>query len=87
MARPRGDSGKPNALAALTSQELGILELIGEGLTNRQIGQQLLLAEHTVKNYTTTLFRKLGLKQRTAAAAMLTRTSMTASPNRARTGR
>ena len=87
MARLRGDLGKPYALAALTSQELGIFELIGAGLTNRQIGEQLLLAEHTVKNYTTTLFRKLGLKQRTAAAAYATRTSMAASPNRARTGR
>lgn len=74
MARLRGDSGKPGALAALTPQELSILELIGEGLTNRQIGQRLFIAERTVKNYVTTLFRKLGLEQRTQAAVYAART-------------
>ena len=49
------------------------MELIGEGLTNRQIGERLLIAEKTVKNYVSTLFRKLGLEQRTAAAAYAAR--------------
>jgi len=51
-----------------------VLELIGQGLTNRQIGERLLIAEKTVKNYVSTLFRKLGLEQRTAAAAYAART-------------
>ncbi len=53
----------------LTGQERRILELIGEGLTNRQIGERMHLAEKTVKNYTSVLFQKLGMKRRTQAAA------------------
>ena len=51
MARLRGHRDKPDPLAGLTPQERRILELIGEGLTNRQIGERLFLAEKTVKNY------------------------------------
>ena len=47
--------------------------MIGEGLTNREIGERLCLAEKTVKNYVSTMFRKLGLKQRTQAAAYVAR--------------
>ncbi len=83
MARLRDASGKRDALAALTPHERGILELIGEGLTNREIGDRLLISERTVKNYISTLFRKLGLEQRTAAAAYMARTSQAARPNRA----
>jgi DNA-binding NarL/FixJ family response regulator len=50
-----------------------VLKLIGAGLTNRQIGERMLLAEKTVKNYVSTLSGKLGLKQRTAAAAYAAR--------------
>jgi DNA-binding CsgD family transcriptional regulator len=46
-----------------------VLELIGEGLTNRQIGERLFVSEKTVKNYVSMLFAKLGMKQRTQAAA------------------
>ncbi len=53
----------------LTAHELRILELIGEGLTNRQIGERLFLAEQTVKNYVSALFTKLGMERRTQAAA------------------
>jgi two-component system, NarL family, response regulator DevR len=63
----------PPALAALTGQEQRILELIGEGLTNRQIGDRLFLAEKTVKNYVSALFAKLGMQRRAQAAAYAAR--------------
>jgi two-component system response regulator DevR len=56
-------------LAALTDQERAILELIAEGLTNRQIGERMFLAEKTVKNYVSNMFSKLGMSRRTEAAA------------------
>ena len=60
-------------LAALTDQERTVLELIGEGLTNRQIGARMGLAEKTVKNYTSHLLAKLGFERRTQAAILATR--------------
>jgi DNA-binding NarL/FixJ family response regulator len=60
-------------LAGLTGQEQRILELIGDGLTNRQIGERLQLAEKTVKNYVSGLFAKLGMERRTQAAAYAAR--------------
>jgi two-component system, NarL family, response regulator DevR len=65
FARPR----------AQTSREHLILHLIGEGLTNRQTGIRLHLAEKTVKNNVTTLLRKLGFSRRTEAAAYAARHS------------
>jgi len=59
-------------LAALTDQERRILELIGEGLTNREIGQRMFLAEKTVKNYVSNLLSKLGLQRRTQVAVLAT---------------
>jgi DNA-binding NarL/FixJ family response regulator len=56
-------------LSALTEQEKRILELIAEGLTNRQIGERMYLAEKTVKNYVSNLLSKLGMERRTEAAA------------------
>ncbi len=73
MARLRGQSAKTDPLAGLTPQEKRILELIGEGLTNRQIGERLFLAEKTVKNYISVLFAKLGMERRTQAAAYAAR--------------
>jgi DNA-binding NarL/FixJ family response regulator len=73
MARLLDSSGQPDPLAGLTPHERNVLVLIGEGLTNRQIGERLLIAEKTVKNYVSTMFRKLGLEQRTAAAAYVAR--------------
>jgi two-component system, NarL family, response regulator DevR len=61
------------ALASLTEQEKRILELIGEGMTNRQIGEAMFLAEKTVKNYVSALLSKLGLERRTQAAVFATR--------------
>ena len=59
-------------LASLTDQERSVLRLIGEGLTNRQIGERMGLAEKTVKNYTSHLLAKLGLERRTQAAILAT---------------
>lgn len=60
-------------LAALTEQERRILDLIGEGNTNRQIGEKLFLAEKTVKNYVSNLLAKLGMSRRTEAAVYAAR--------------
>jgi DNA-binding NarL/FixJ family response regulator len=62
-------------LAVLSDQERKILELIAEGLTNRQIGERLFLAEKTVKNYVSNMFTKLGMSRRTEAAAYAARLS------------
>ncbi len=73
LARMRDQAGKTDPLAGLTPQERKILELIGEGLTNRQIGEQMFLAEKTVKNYVSALFAKLGMERRTQAAVYASR--------------
>ena len=67
-----GDKEDPR-IAGLSEQEKRILELIGEGLTNRQIGAQMHLAEKTVKNYVSSLLAKLGMERRTQAAAYVAR--------------
>jgi two-component system response regulator DevR len=54
--------------ATLTDREREILGLIADGLTNRQIGDRLFLAEKTVKNYVSGLLAKLGMQRRTQAA-------------------
>jgi DNA-binding NarL/FixJ family response regulator len=73
MKRMRDQSAHSDPLTGLTAQEKRILELIGEGLTNRQIGERLYLAEKTVKNYVSALFAKLGMERRTQAAAFAAR--------------
>jgi DNA-binding NarL/FixJ family response regulator len=73
MARMRDQATRSDPLAELTGQERRILELIGEGLTNRQIGERMYLAEKTVKNYVSALFAKLGMERRTQAAAFAAR--------------
>ena len=57
-------------LGSLTARETQILSLIAGGLTNRQIGTELSLAEKTVKNYVSGLLAKLGLQRRTQAAIL-----------------
>ena len=74
MARLRHEAGGHDPLAGLTARERKILELIGDGLTNRQIGERLSVSVKTVKNYVSVLFVKLGMKQRTQAAAYAART-------------
>ena len=73
IARLRDQPGRHDPLAGLSAQERRILELIGEGLTNRQIGERMVLAEKTVKNYVSALFAKLGMHRRTQAAAYAVR--------------
>lgn len=70
LERLRTRQEKSDPLKGLTEQERHILELIGEGLTNRQIGERLFLAEKTVKNYISNIFAKLGMSRRTQAAAL-----------------
>jgi DNA-binding NarL/FixJ family response regulator len=60
-------------MAALSDQEKRVLELVSEGLTNRQIAQRMFLAEKTVKNYVSSLLTKLGMQRRTQAAAFAVR--------------
>lgn len=75
MARLRGGQQKeeePDALPGLTQREREILALIGEGLTNRQIGQRLYLAEKTVNNHISRLLAKLGVERRIQAAVIAT---------------
>jgi two-component system, NarL family, response regulator DevR len=68
-----GTENEPKELSSLTSQERKILELIAQGLTNRQIGEQLFLAEKTIKNYVSSLLAKLGVERRTQAAILANR--------------
>jgi two-component system, NarL family, response regulator DevR len=73
MTRLREQATAKDPLDGLTEQERRVLELIGEGLTNRQIGERMFLAEKTVKNYVSSLLAKLGMERRTRAAAFVTR--------------
>ena len=73
LERLRNGQQKDSRLEALTDQERRILDFIGEGLTNRQIGEQMHLAEKTVKNYVSSLLAKLGMERRTQAAAFVAR--------------
>jgi two-component system, NarL family, response regulator DevR len=63
----------PSELAGLTEQQLKILALLAEGLTNREIGTRLYLAEKTVKNHVTRILAKLGVQRRTQAALLASR--------------
>jgi DNA-binding NarL/FixJ family response regulator len=73
MARLREHAAAADPVAALSDQEKRVLELIGEGLTNRQIAERMFLAEKTVKNYVSSLMTKLGMQRRTQAAAFSVR--------------
>jgi two-component system, NarL family, response regulator DevR len=73
LSRAGEQARAADPLSRLTGQERRILELIGHGLTNRQIGERLGLAEKTVKNYVSVLFAKLGMERRTQAAAYAAR--------------
>ena len=64
---------EPGTIAELTPREREILELIGEGRSNRQIATELFLAEKTVKNYVSNLLAKLGMQRRSEAAAFVAR--------------
>lgn len=68
LARMREGEPEDARLASLTGREREILALIADGLTNRQMGERLFLAEKTVKNYVSGLLSKLGMQRRTQAA-------------------
>ncbi|RZQ64400.1 response regulator [Amycolatopsis suaedae] len=69
LSRLRGEEGSADTgYGQLSPQERRVLELIADGLTNRQIAQRLGLAEKTIKNYVSSLLHKLGFTRRTEAA-------------------
>jgi DNA-binding NarL/FixJ family response regulator len=76
----RGEEPKDPRYASLSPQERRILELIADGLTNRQIGAEMYLAEKTVKNYVSSMLHKLGMARRTEAAVYAT--ELNRRPNR-----
>jgi two-component system, NarL family, response regulator DevR len=70
---PGAGSQGDDRVASLTVQEKRVLDLIGEGLTNRQIAERMSLAEKTAKNYVSSLLMKLGLQRRSQAAVLAVR--------------
>ena len=70
LERVRNGPATAPELASLTEQELKLLHYIAEGMTNRQIGEHMYLAEKTVKNYVSSILGKLGLERRTQAAVL-----------------
>ena len=73
MAMQRLRSTEAGALQELTEKERRVFDLIGEGFSNRQIGEELYIAEKTVKNYVSSVLAKLGMVRRTEAAALAAR--------------
>jgi two-component system response regulator DevR len=73
LSRIRGDGAPGGGPADLTEQESKILDLVAEGLTNRQIAEKVFLAEKTVKNYVSNILMKLGLSRRAEVAAYMAR--------------
>ena len=72
MGLRRQQERQVDPLFMLTEQERSVLELVGEGMTNRQIAQRMYLSEKTVKNYVSRLLVKLGVQRRTQAAVLVT---------------
>jgi two-component system response regulator DevR len=70
IGRLRSGVGQDRRLAGLSARDREILDLIADGLTNRQIGERLFLAEKTVKNYVSALLAKLGMERRTQVAVL-----------------
>ncbi|SER74742.1 two component transcriptional regulator, LuxR family [Pedococcus cremeus] len=73
LERLRGSQEEDSALSGLTEQERRVLMHIADGLTNRQIGKEMFLAEKTVKNYVSSILAKLGMERRTQAAVFASR--------------
>jgi DNA-binding NarL/FixJ family response regulator len=73
MAKLRGAAETSDPLSGLTDQERVLLDLLGEGLTNKQIAARMFLAEKTIKNYVSRLLAKLGMERRTQAAVFVSR--------------
>lgn len=81
LARLREPADVVDPLGDLTGQERRVLVLIGEGMTNRQIGAELFVAEKTVKNYVSSLLAKLGLERRVQAAVLAARLDQPVRPD------
>ncbi len=75
LERLRGGTMGDSRLESLTDQERRILDLLAEGLTNREIAERMYLAEKTVKNYVSNLLAKMGMQRRTEAAVYAARLS------------
>ena len=73
LAKLRDGKDRPDPLAELTSQEREVFNLIGEGMTNRQIAERMFLAEKTIKNYVSRILAKLDMQRRTQVAVMATK--------------
>lgn len=73
MRLKRLEEAEDGGVRSLTPQERRIFDLIGDGLSNREIADEMFLAEKTVKNYISNVFTKLGITRRTQAAAMAAR--------------
>ena len=80
MAKLRGTATREDPLSGLTEQERTLLDLLGEGLTNRQIAARMFLAEKTVKNYVSRLLAKLGMERRTQAAVFASKLNQQPGP-------
>ncbi|MGL4305005.1 MAG: response regulator [Mycobacteriaceae bacterium] len=72
LNRIRDERSRGDVLSDLSDQERAVFDLIGEGLTNREIAERLFLAEKTVKNYVSRVLSKLGMQRRTQAAVLAT---------------
>ena len=68
LERLRSGPAEDERIARLSKQEREVLLLIAEGLSNKQIGERMFLAEKTIKNYVTSLLSKMGMARRTEAA-------------------
>jgi DNA-binding NarL/FixJ family response regulator len=75
LDRLRNGAEEDDRLKHLTDQERRILGYLAEGLTNRQIADEMFLAEKTVKNYVSNLLAKMGMNRRTEAAVYAARLS------------
>ena len=71
-AIPASSPGQAGSLSGLTEQERTTLDLIGEGLSNRQIAERMSITEKTVKNYVSRVLAKLGMSRRTQVAVLAT---------------
>ncbi|OBF93817.1 DNA-binding response regulator [Mycobacterium sp. 852002-51163_SCH5372311] len=80
MANLRGAAAHKDPLAGLTERERTLLELLSEGLTNRQIAARMFLAEKTVKNYVSRVLAKLGMERRTQAAVFASKLDRRSAP-------
>jgi two-component system response regulator DevR len=76
LERLRKPSEEDARLARLTPQERRILHFIADGMTNRQVANEMHLAEKTIKNYVSNMLTKLGMERRTEAAVFATKLEM-----------